>query len=65
MKIGKRHFIEGMNLQTQEIIKTLWGKENYEYFWIVKAVPIKQAEMKKTVRILPQKNEKTAQNEVF
>ena len=46
MRSGKRHTMEGMELQNQDKIRTLWGKEMYKYFGILEADIIKQVEMK-------------------
>ena len=47
MKSGKRQLTDGMELRGQDKSKTLTENETYQYFGIVEADTIKQAEMKK------------------
>ena len=46
MRSGKRHKTERTELPNQEKIRTLGVKESYNYFGILEADTIKQAEMK-------------------
>ena len=56
MKSGKRQITKGIELPTQERIRTIGRKENYMYLGILKADTIKKAEMKeKKNKRLPQK----------
>ena len=41
MKIGKRHLTDGMELSSQDKIRTLGEKETYKYFGILEADTIK------------------------
>ena len=43
---GKQHMIDGIELPKREKIRTLGGKENYEYLGILEDDTIKQVEMK-------------------
>ena len=49
-KSGKREITEGIELSTQERIRTHGEEENYKYFGILEANIIKQAEMKERIR---------------
>ena len=50
MKSGKRHLTDGMELPNQDKIKTLAENETYQYFGILEADTIKQAEMKEKIQ---------------
>ena len=50
MTSGKRHLIEGVELQNQIVIRTLGGKETYKYSGILEADTIKQVEMKEKIK---------------
>ena len=50
MKSGKRETTEGIELPSEERIRTLVEKKNDEYLRILKANTIKQAEMKARVK---------------
>ena len=45
MKSGKLHLMDRMELRNQEKIRTIGGKETYEYLRILEADTIKQVEM--------------------
>ena len=45
-KSGKRHLTDGMELPSQDKIRTLREKETYKYSGILEADTIKQVEMK-------------------
>ena len=49
MKSGKRETAEGIELQNQEIIRTLGEKENYKYLGILEAYTNRQTEMKEKI----------------
>ena len=46
MKSGKRHLTDGMELPSQDKIRTLGEKETYKYLGILEADTIKQVEMR-------------------
>ena len=46
MNSGKRHMMDGVELQNQVVIRTLREKESYKYLGILEAETIKQQEMK-------------------
>ena len=46
MKSSKRHMTEGVELPTQEKLRTLGDKENFKYWGILEADTIKQMKMK-------------------
>ena len=50
MKSGKRHIIEGVELPTQVVIRTLGEKETYKYLGILETDTIKQQEMKEKIK---------------
>ena len=47
---GKRHLADGIELPSQDKIRTLGEKENYKYFGILEADTIKQVEMKDKIK---------------
>ena len=47
MKSDKRHLTDGMELPSQDKIRTLGEKETYKYLRILEADTIKQEEIKK------------------
>ena len=49
-KKGKKETSEGIELPSQEKIRTLGEKENYKYLGILEADMIKQTEMKEKVK---------------
>ena len=50
MQSGKRHLIDGMELPSQDKIRTLGEKETYKYLGILEADTIKQVEMKEKIK---------------
>ena len=50
MKSGKRHMTVGIELPTQDRIRTLEEKETYKYLGILEADAIKEVQMKDTIR---------------
>ena len=50
MKSGIRHLINGIELQNQEKIRTLWEKKTHKYLGILEAEIIKQVEMKEKIK---------------
>ena len=52
MKSGKRHLTVGIEISSQDKIRTLGEKETYKYLGILEADTIKQVEMKKKLRKL-------------
>ena len=46
MKSGKRHLTHGMELASQDKIRTLGEKETFKYLGILEADTVKQEEMK-------------------
>ena len=50
MKSGKRHLTDGMELPSQDKIRTLGKKETYKYLGILKTDTIKQVEMKEKIK---------------
>ena len=50
MKIGKRHLTGGMEIPSQDKIRTLGGKETNKYLGILEADTIKQVEMKEKIK---------------
>ena len=50
MKKGKRHITDGIELPTQDKIRTLAENETYKYLGILEADTIKQAEMKNKIQ---------------
>ena len=50
MKSSKRHLTDGMELLSQDKIKTLGKKETYKYLDILEADTIKQVEMKGKIK---------------
>ena len=50
MKSGKRRLTEGMELPSQEKIRTLEEKKTYKYLEILEADTIKQVEMKEKTK---------------
>ena len=55
MKRGKRKITEEIEIPNLERIQTLRDRKNYKCLGILKADPIKQAEIKEKIRVL-QKN---------
>ena len=51
LRSGERESAEGIEIPTQESIKTLREKENFRYLIIVETDAIKQAEMKEKIRV--------------
>ena len=51
MKSGKWHLMDGIELSSQDKIRTFGEKETYKYLGILEADTIKQAEMKEKVKI--------------
>ena len=50
MKSGKRHLTNGIELQNQEKIRTLWEKKTYKYLGILEAEILKLVEMKDKIQ---------------
>ena len=50
MKSSKRHLTDGMELPSQDKIRTLGEKETYKYLGILEANTIKQVELKGKVK---------------
>ena len=50
MKSGKRHLPDGMELPSQDKIRTFGEKETYKYFCILEADTIKQVAMKEKIK---------------
>ena len=50
MKNRKREIAEGLELQSQECVRSLGEKENYKYLGILEADTIKQAKMKEKIK---------------
>ena len=50
MKSGKGHLTDGMELASQDKIKTLGEKETYKYLGILEVDTIKQMEMKEKIK---------------
>ena len=50
MKSGKREITEGIDIRTQESIRTLGEKENYKYLGILEANTIKKVKMREKLR---------------
>ena len=50
MKSGKRQLTDGMELSSQDKIRTLREKETYKYLGIMEADTIKQVEMKDEIK---------------
>ena len=50
MKSGKQHITDGMELPSQDNIRTLGENETYKYLGILEADPIKQVEMKDKIQ---------------
>ena len=50
MKSGKRHMTDGMELPSQNKIRTLGENESYKYFGILEADSSKQVEMKDKIQ---------------
>ena len=50
MKSGKRHLTDGMELPSQDKIRTLGEKETYKYLGILEADTTKQEEMKDKIK---------------
>ena len=50
MKSGKQHMTEGVDLSNQRKLRTLGEKETYKYLGILKAVNIKQVEIKEKIK---------------
>ena len=50
MKSGKQHLTDGMELPSQNKIRTLGEKETYKYLGILEADIIKQVEMKDKIK---------------
>ena len=66
MKSGKRHMTEGVELQNQEKIRTLRGKEIYNYLGILEADTIKQQEIKeKFFKKVSKKSQKITRNKTL
>ena len=66
IKNEKRETAKRIKQQNQESIRKLREKENDYYLRLLEGDTIKQTEMKeKNKKSVPQKNEKTSQNQVF
>ena len=66
MRSENRQMTEGIELQSQERIKTLWEKETYKNLGMLKADTIKQVEMKEKIfKRASQKNELASRNQAI
>ena len=52
MKSGKRKITEWIELPNPEKIRTIWGKEIFNYLEVLEADTIRQADMKEKIRVL-------------